>query len=175
MYEEIRNYLSNAVKAAGLSRKDTDRITGTQMSAHWFGRSQFAIPTEAHYKKLQKFAPKLKKSYQELKNSYLDIRDGEKNGRRIFNAEKGLNTDVWDFKVVQPYPGKHPCEKPTALVQHIIQTSSIEGDVVLDTFVGSGSTAIAALELNRKFIGCEMGEVEYLQAVNRIGSRTSTK
>ena len=39
---------------------------------------------------------------------------------------------------------------------------------VLDTFVGSGSTAIACAELNRRFIGCEFGEGEFIAAVDRI-------
>lgn len=44
------------------------------------------------------------------------------------------------FKPVQWYQGKHPCEKPLDLIRHIIEASSRPGDVVLDTFVGSGST-----------------------------------
>lgn len=91
-------------------------------------------------------------------------------GRRFFQTEKGVNTDVWDFKVVQPYPGKHPCEKPLDMMRDIIKTSSQPNDIVLDTFVGSGSTAIAAVELGRQFIGCEMGEVEYQQALFRLRS-----
>lgn len=50
-YEPIRKYLSAGVKKSGLSRKDTERLTNTQMSAHWFGRSQFSIPSGVHYKK----------------------------------------------------------------------------------------------------------------------------
>ncbi len=167
-YDDILNYLSEGVKAAGLSRKDTERLTDTQMSAHWFGKSQFSIPSEAHYKKLQSAAPKLNKSFKELRSWYLEIRDGEKKGRRTFKAVKSKNTDVWDFKVVQPYPNKHPCEKPLDLMRHIIQTSTNEGDVVLDTFVGSGSTMLATLELKRQFIGCEMGDMEFKQAQQRL-------
>lgn len=167
-YESIRRYLSESVKKAGLSRKDTETLTSTQMSAHWFGKSQFSIPSENHYKKLQNAVPQLNKSFKELRNWYLDIRDGEKKGRRTFKAKKGGNTDVWDFPVVQPYVGKHPCEKPLDLMRHIIKTSTNRGDIVLDTFIGSGSTAIAALELERKFLGCEMGYAEFQQAKERL-------
>ena len=69
---------------------------------------------------------------------------------------------------VQWYPGKHPCEKPLDLMRHIIEASSRPGDVVLDTFVGSGSTAIACRELGRVFVGCEMGDVEFVGAVERL-------
>lgn len=169
-YEAIRAYLDNAVKAAGLSRKKVEKLTCTQMSSHWFGKSQFSIPSESHYQKLQIAVPALTKTYAELRAWYLEIRDGEKRGRRYFSTKKGRNTDVWDYKVVQPYLGKHPCEKPLDMMRDIIKTSSQLNDIVLDTFVGSGSTAIAAVELDRQFIGCEMGEVEYQQALDRLSA-----
>lgn len=164
-YEAIRSYIDNAVK---LSRKEVDQLTGTQMSGHWFGRSQFTIPSREHYETLQTVSPDLKLPYLEFYNWFNKLRDGSKRARRTFKAVKGLNTDVWDFKVVNAYPGKHPCEKPLDLMSHIIETSTLEGDVVLDAFAGSGSTAVAALKLNRKFTGCEMGEEEYQQALDRI-------
>lgn len=171
-YEAIRAYLDNAVKKANLKRKQVHQITGTQMGSHWFGCSQFTIPSEVHYLKLQAVAPLLTQSYDELSAWFYNIRDGEKRARRYFKTKKGLNTDVWDFSVVQSYSGKHPCEKPLALMQHIINTSSREGDLVLDTFVGSGSSAVAAIQLNRRFIGCEIGDKEYYQALQRINKLT---
>jgi DNA modification methylase len=54
-------------------------------------------------------------------------------------------------------------------MRHIIESSSTPGDVVLDTFVGSGSTAIACRELGRGFVGCEMGDVEFDRAIYRLG------
>lgn len=91
------------------------------------------------------------------------------NVRRPFKARKDAPyTNVWHFKPVAWYLGKHPCEKPKELMQHIISMSSHEGDVVLDTFVGSGSTAIACAKLNRQFIGCELGAAEFDDAVARI-------
>lgn len=59
--------------------------------------------------------------------------------------------------------GKHPCEKPSALMEHIIATSSRPGDVVADFFMGSGSTIKAALKLGRKAIGVELEEETYLK------------
>jgi len=52
--------------------------------------------------------------------------------------------------------GKHPAQKPIALLERIILASSNEGDLVLDPFMGSGSTAIAALRTKRKFAGTEL-------------------
>ena len=55
-------------------------------------------------------------------------------------------------------------------MEHIIAASSNKGDLVFDPFTGSGSTAIAANKLSRKFVGSEMGEVEYNQAIERLNS-----
>ena len=169
-YEAIRSYIDNSVE---ISRKKVDEITGTKMSGHWFGRSQFSIPSKEHYETLQTVSPGLKLPYLEFYNWYCKLRDGEQRSRRYFRAQKGINTDVWDFKVVQPYKGKHPCEKPLDLMAHIIDVSTQENDVVLDTFVGSGSTAIAALNSGRKFIGCEFGKDEFKIAEERIKRETN--
>ncbi len=59
---------------------------------------------------------------------------------------------MWDFSTVSSYPGKHPCEKPLALMEHIIRTSSRPGAVVLDCFAGSGTTGVAALNTGRRAI-----------------------
>ncbi|WP_432745750.1 site-specific DNA-methyltransferase [Methylobacter sp. G7] len=107
----------------------------------------------------------IRKPYDQLKAEYKAI----KQQRRHFAVTKHVHyTNVWDFKPVQWYPGKHPCEKPLDLMRHIIEASSKPGDVVLDTFVGSGSTAIACRELGREFVGCEMGDVEFEGAVVRL-------
>ena len=65
---------------------------------------------------------------------------------------------------------KHPAQKPVRLLEHIIKIASNEGDVVLDPFMGVGSTGVAALNNKRKFIGCEI-EKEYFDAtVERIAN-----
>ena len=76
----------------------------------------------------------------------------------------------WDFATVQFYKGKHPCEKPLALMEHIITASSRPGDVVLDPFCGSGVTGIAARKHNRKFIGIERDPSWVETACRRIGA-----
>ena len=52
--------------------------------------------------------------------------------------------------------GKHPTQKPIALVERCILASTKEGDIVLDPFLGSGTTAIASIRLNRNFVGIEL-------------------
>lgn len=65
-------------------------------------------------------------------------------------------TDVWNFPSVRPYPGKHPAEKPMALLQHAIEATTYAGDIVLDCFGGSGNTAAAALATGRRAIVMEL-------------------
>ena len=61
---------------------------------------------------------------------------------------------------------KHPAQKPVKLLKHIINVASNEGDFVFDPFMGVGSTGVAALELGRKFGGCEIDKV-YFQACEK--------
>ncbi len=61
---------------------------------------------------------------------------------------------------------KHPTQKPVGLLKHLIGIASNPGDLVLDPFMGVGSTAVAALELERRFTGMELDE-SYFQAATR--------
>ncbi|WP_104722653.1 DNA-methyltransferase, partial [Helicobacter mesocricetorum] len=62
----------------------------------------------------------------------------------------------------------HPTEKPLCILKTLIQNSSQKGDVVLDCFLGSGSTLKASLELDRKFLGCEIKKEYFNMALKRI-------
>lgn len=94
-----------------------------------------------------------------------------KNGKRWFPNPKGrLCGEVWHIsserhknKVngrVQKMP--HATPKPLELVERIITASSNENDVILDCFVGTGTTAVAAKKLNRNFLCCDL-EKDYVQ------------
>ena len=63
---------------------------------------------------------------------------------------------------------KHPSQKPLKLLKHIINIASNEGDTVFDPFMGVGSTGVAAEELKRNFIGCEIDAVFFEAAKKRI-------
>lgn len=65
---------------------------------------------------------------------------------------------VWEIPPPEPEEkrfGKHPTQKPLALLERILRASSNEGDLVLDPFMGSGTTAVAALRLRRRVCGIE--------------------
>ena len=63
---------------------------------------------------------------------------------------------------------KHPTIKPLDIIKNLIINSSQENDVVLDCFMGSGTTGVACKELNRDFIGIELDKNYYETALNRI-------
>ena len=62
----------------------------------------------------------------------------------------------------------HPTQKPVALLEYLIKTYTLENETVLDFTMGSGSTGIAAKNLNRKFIGIEKGDKYFNIAKERI-------
>ncbi len=62
----------------------------------------------------------------------------------------------------------HPTEKPVELMKILIENSSNENDIILDPFIGSGSTAVACIESNRKFIGSEIDNKYFEIARYRI-------
>lgn len=62
----------------------------------------------------------------------------------------------------------HPTQKPVPLLEYLINTYTLEGELILDNCMGSGSTGIAALNLHRKFIGIELDNDYFNIAKNRI-------
>ena len=65
----IRTYMRDALEKSGLKQSDVDRHLGTQMSGHYFGASQWALPTAEHYKKMQEIIPDLKEDWATLNES----------------------------------------------------------------------------------------------------------
>ena len=68
---------------------------------------------------------------------------------------------------------QHPTEKPIDLMKILIENSTNENDIVLDPFMGSGSTGVACVNTNRNFIGIEMDDNYFKIASERIKNHTS--
>ena len=64
---------------------------------------------------------------------------------------------------------EHPTQKPVSLFEYLIKTYTNKNEIVLDNVIGSGTTAVACLKTNRKFIGFEKEEKYYNIALKRIG------
>lgn len=102
-----------------------------------------------------------------------------KNGKRWFpNPNGSLCGDVWQFsseRHKQKINGKTPkmphlTPKPMALIERIIKASSRQGDTVLDCFMGSGTTALACINLNRNYVGCEANSDYYKLCIENISA-----
>ncbi len=163
VFKPLIDYFKGARLALGVTAKEINQATGTQMCSHWFSASQWKLPNEQQYRQLQQlFKQKgnalnkkhselsqqyqnLTDDYQQLLKSYDELKQEYELLRRPFQVTKDVPfTDVWEFGAVQHYQGKHPCEKPADLLRHIITSSSREGQVILDPFMGSGSTGALA-------------------------------
>lgn len=93
-------------------------------------------------------------------------------GRRELNEVNGKkrHCDILQFDRIPPNKLLHSHQKPTDLLKLLIEKSSAEGEVVLDPFMGSASTAISCLESNRKYIGFEMDNEIYNIGNERVNT-----
>lgn len=80
--------------------------------------------------------------------------------------EFGLRFNVWEMPSEKNNRTGHPAPFPERLVMDHILTWSNEGDIILDPFMGSGTTAVAAIKTNRHFIGFELSE-EYCEIAEK--------
>ena len=92
-------------------------------------------------------------------------------GQRKFNGER--LTDIWEFPRVSGDGQLHQNQKPIELIKRCIDKHSNVGDVVFDGFMGSGTTAAAALDTNRNYIGFELDEYYFNVAEKRIKNHTT--
>lgn len=161
------DYLSAEFRRAGVTNKKVaalfPSITGglTGCVSNWI--LGLNVPTPEQYQAIRQYLNSancrtdyLRREYDYLRREYEDLRREYENLRRPFNATPDAPyTDVWTFPTVGAQPGKHPCEKPLKLMEHIVSLSSRPGATVLDSFFGSGATGHACINLGRKFIGFE--------------------
>ncbi len=153
VFEPLRAYLRAEMNSAGLVPRDINRAVGSSLSgggmaSHYVGETgQWELPTPGHYARIRAIAPgHFRREYEDLRREYEDL-------RRPFSVDESVPyTDVWDFPTVAAAPGKHPCQKPIQMYEHIIRASSRPGDLVLDPFAGSGVAGEACRRLGRDCI-----------------------
>ena len=150
----LRHYFADVLEFIGKNLKQVNTELGHRRAEHCFyiDSTQFGLCTEATYNelielysidKLDDFTP------------YAELVEINKSYLRVFNLHDGkkYKSNILEYK--KDYNGYHPTQKPVALLEDLIQTYSNEGNTVLDFTMGSGSTGVAAKNLNRKFIGIE--------------------
>ena len=159
-------------------KKELKEVLKWSTHFHWFAKGlMWRLPIEKHYITLQQtFKGHFLKPYKEIKEEYKKERKELKHKieqyeaeRYTFNLEPIQNniSCVWESN--ETNTGKeHSCQKPQDILERIIKTSSNEGDIVLDCFAGSGSTGVACVNTNRRFIGIELDKNYFEIAEKRI-------
>jgi DNA modification methylase len=165
----LREYVALIVSHIGKQKRDVFFEMGHQGVCHFFryDSTQFSLCTE--------------KTYNELIDIYgIDNLEGfisydnmtainRRFARRFaLHDGKKYKSNVLQYK--KDYTGHHPTQKPVALIEDLIKTYTNEGDTVLDFTMGSGTTGVAAKNLNRYFIGIELDKDYYYIAMKRINA-----
>ena len=100
----------------------------------------------------------------------------EENGKKIrFTAPSNIWTDITIPFWSMAENTEHPTQKPEKLIAKLILASSNEGDMVFDPFVGSGTTAVAAKKLGRRYLGIERERKYVALALKRLEMAETAK
>ena len=91
---------------------------------------------------------------------------GVKGSSPTFHSE--YDNAIYTYPICHDKGRFHPTQKPLALIKELIAKHSNDGDLVIDCFAGSGTTAVACCELGRKFIGCELSKEYYEKSLIRL-------
>jgi DNA modification methylase len=165
-WDSIVIYLDNEKNKANFTIKDCKRLAGhsEKSGCHWFDKSQWMMPTKETYDSWRNYCIEnnidaFKKEYEELKKEYYST-------RAYFNNIHDNFNNVWKFDrhLRQGDEGGHATPKPIPLCERAIKSSCPDDGLVLDVFLGSGSTMVAAHQLKRKCYGMEL-DPKYCQVI----------
>ena len=196
-HTELRQYLFDELKKSGLNRDGVNKLLENTMSSHYFTYGkQFALPSERDYKKLQSTGY-FQKPYEDIKrefaaqrnntapkynpqglkeyNKFIDRKGGVDNIYKITKKphfQKYTNYPVhllqFDNEAASNKNRLHPTQKPLALCEYLIKTYTDEGETVLDSCAGSGTTLLAAKNTGRQYIGFETDAGYYDICLKRL-------
>ena len=124
------------------------------------------------YKKQSNYFPIMTKREKLKKSGNVKIKSdniyfGPIDGKNRTYTHKYPNSRI-EFSNANQKGKIHPTQKPVALMEYLIKTYTNEGDLVLDNCMGSGTTGVACVNLNRNFIGIELDKKYFELAENRI-------
>ena len=117
------------------------------------------------------YIPQMRKGKMRNKKSYSKgggVYGGLKSNNKDNYNDEYYPTTILEFSNASQRGKIHPTQKPVALMEYLIKTYTNEGETVLDFTMGSGTTGVACVNLNREFIGIELDEGYFKIAENRI-------
>jgi hypothetical protein len=160
---EVASLIRDARERKGLSRGGVDMLLRGKKTGLCFRWEEAAcLPTLDQAAKLRDVLGVNGEFTEALKRAY-SARDEVMEKAAEKAAEKA---DVFSYRTVTS--GDHPCEKPVALMCDLIRCVTDPGDLILDPFMGSGTTGLACLQTGRKFIGIELDPGHYATALRRL-------
>jgi DNA modification methylase len=174
-FEQIRDYLVTQRNKVGWNTDEIVKITGKTSASHYFSKSQWHFPTREHYDAIRNAAngsafhkeyDALHKEYDALKKEYDALKKEYYSTRAYFNNTHDNMNNVWHFArhTKDGSEGGHATPKPIPLCERAIKSSCPDNGLVIDSFLGSGSTMVAAHQLNRKCYGMEL-DPKYCQVI----------
>lgn len=143
------------------------------------------MPLRAHesiyvfYKHVPTYRPQMRFGFKPYKGRYVKDKSGDNYGQTKGNytprqsSGERFPIDVIKFSSENNSNSVHPTQKPVDLLQYLIKTYTDEGMTVLDNTMDSGSTGVAAVNLNRNFIGMELDNNYFKIAEERINEASS--
>ncbi|WP_375417967.1 DNA methyltransferase [uncultured Hymenobacter sp.] len=167
-YENFRNeiiwYYYNKFQG------NINRFASNHDVIFWYSKSnkyQFNKITE----KRGETVKQIKRVWSKEKGSIVNAKDSFGQVQYIETDERTID-DVWRLSMLQPADKiqnvNYPTQKPESLVERVIKASSNEGDIVLDCFCGSGTTAATAEKLGRRWVTCDLGRFAIHTARKRL-------
>jgi DNA modification methylase len=170
VFEKLRLYFEDERKKSKLSVEQLSKIDSTRVSHYW-AKTQWEFPTKEAYKKLQDYCIEnnidaFKKEYDQLKKEYDQLKKEYYLTRSYFNNTHDNFNNVWHFErhTKKGDEGGHATPKPIPLCERVIKSSCPENGLILDFFLGSGSTMVASHQLKRKCYGMEL-DPKYCQVI----------
>lgn len=144
--------VKNGFKTKAQCDEYLNEITNTKsvVTRHYFADSQYCFPTLELYKKLR-LTGFFVRNYEDLRKDYEDL-------RRPFNFTKGMY-EVFDIPIINGKENtEHSTTKPIEVITRLVKTCMKDGAVVLDPFVGSGTTLQVCMNLDLECLGIELSD-----------------
>ena len=155
-----------------VKHKPTQRVEDIivfSKNKHLYNPQMEELSDEEYKKKISKISKKTYKSNSKLTPNHNELSLEDR------NIEKYKNKYPSNILVYSKYMKEcnnvrrvHPTQKPVDLLEYLVKTYTNEGNLVLDFTMGSGSTGVACMNTNRKFIGIELDEKYFDISINRI-------
>jgi adenine-specific DNA-methyltransferase len=151
--EEFRKAKISNLEIAKLFPSKNGGLTGCV--SNWTNGDN--VITKEQYLKVKNYLNR-QEGQEYLRKEYEDLRKEYENERRTWNFQNGIHEVISNPIITIKENTNHSTTKPINLIEKLVKSSSNRGDLILDCFMGSGTTGCASLKLGRRFVGIELDE-----------------